>query len=236
MAAWLAGLLLVLQVYLGMATITQKLDEFIVSSHLLNAILFLSVLIWIWRQLYQLAISDKPPAPHPSHQKNTGQSVNPMNWHIWVVRLMLVLVFLQLFLGSRVSSQYAHLACPEFPACYTEHIESENEVVQNTVYLPPMVGKIEVHMSHRFMAYILAGLTLGLWALAYKSGWANDLLRLVNLFTSLIFIQMVLGVLNVIWQVPVLITVMHSTVAYLIYITIFIMPLEMKYRAKQSTV
>ncbi|MGP1717350.1 MAG: COX15/CtaA family protein [Methylophilus sp.] len=92
--------LIVLQALLGMWTVTLLLKPVIVTLHLLGGMSTLAVLCWIAvRNTVQPSIA--LPAPQQ-----------------WWLRLALLVWLLQVMLGGWTSSNYAALACTDFPTCH----------------------------------------------------------------------------------------------------------------------
>jgi heme A synthase len=69
-------------------------------------------------------------------------------------------------------------------------------------------------MGHRFLAYLILALTLLL--LAVSRGQVRSYPR-AALFTFLILNQILLGVVNVLWQIPTPITLLHLANAFLLF-------------------
>lgn len=215
--ALLALGLMITQILLGMLTITKQLDAYVVKSHLLNAILFLSAVVYM-RQKARRAI-DAGAAEPPVRTLSVIAS-----------GVFLALIFIQLFLGGRVSTNYAGLVCPAFPACYVAETTGADGVTKrDPVYLPPLIGATEMHMTHRFMAYLLFALSVGLVVLAELTRWPATRAKLAWLLLTLILLQIFIGVVNVLNYVPVTITVLHSFVAYLIFLAAWILWLELRF-------
>lgn len=192
--ALLAVLLLAMQITLGALTITRQLEPYIVKSHLINALLFLSCLLYVWHKCV--------------HSPEKGAP--------WLTGAVLALVFVQIYLGGRVSTFEAGLACTDFPACYqTRAFSEDGQEKLERVFFPPMRGHVEKHMSHRLMAYALALLVI----VALASGNLSQSERKGLLVTAvLISIQIAIGAVNVLYQIPTLVTVLHSAMAYAIFV------------------
>lgn len=185
--------LLTTQILLGALTITKQLEPYIVKSHLLNALLFLSCLLFVWHRVTQPRSKDTRP---------------------WLTGILCALVFAQIYLGGRVSTFEAGLACTDFPACYqTRAVDQDGERFER-VYFPPMHGHVEKHMSHRFLAYGLALFLVG--ALAVGRLRTDERTGLL-IVTVLVSVQIAIGAANVLYQIPTLVTVLHSTMAYAIF-------------------
>ena len=100
---WLLLGLLLLQVLLGMWTVTLKLWPVVVVAHLCNGLAILSVLWGVrlrWKGQYVSLFSE------------TADHLTP-----WL-KIALGIVVIQIFLGAWVSTHYAGLSCVGFPRCH----------------------------------------------------------------------------------------------------------------------
>jgi len=187
--------LLAVQVLLGMLTVTEMLRPVIVLSHLLTGLSILSVLWWAYLDLH---IRDEF-FPHV----DTSARLRPWFW------LGLAIIAAQITLGGWVSTHYAGLACIDFPYC-------------NGTLLPAMqwgnlnTDLITIHMLHRFGAYTTALYlsVLGLFLLR-----SSSFRRIGFIILGLISLQIMLGILNVIWLRPVWVAMIHQSVAILLLLT-----------------
>ena len=213
----LAIFLLSLQIALGALTVTELLDTYIVSSHLLNAMLFFNLLLYIFlraKLLYN---------PTNKERKRKWDTSNTLSL------FLLLIIFIQFFVGVRVSSHQAGRVCDSFPACYKEKItQKDDSSTYKAVYFPKMIGSLEKHMTHRFLAYFISLYILFLFFYA-KFYWEKKDLRYVRILLILIFSQIIIGASNVILRVPPWLTVLHSTFAYLIYIHSFLLFWETRF-------
>ncbi len=227
-AGVLAALLMTSQIALGALTITEQLDAYVVKSHLLNAVLFLSVLVYVHRS------AERRQRILTTGEKKLSNVVGGRDRLSLAVSLVfLVTIFLQLFLGGRVSTNYAGYVCPAFPACYyeeTANIDAEGGVPtleRSPVYFPSMIGATEMHMTHRFMAYFLAAYSVALLLFAYRRPWTENGRRFAWFLFGMILLQILVGAVNVLYQIPPIVTTLHSTFAYIIYLGAFILSLEL---------
>ena len=94
--------LVILQGLLGMWTVTLLLKPVIVTLHLLGGVTTLALLVWLGQR-----------QSHDIPEMRTQDAVRMKNWAL----AGLVVVFLQIALGGWVSSNYAALACADFPTC-----------------------------------------------------------------------------------------------------------------------
>ncbi len=215
-----ALLLLLLQIILGALTVTQLLDSHIVSLHLINSLLFIGVLIYCLSHsrrietqvVYQKLNSGKP---------NLGKRNNPSSYlrvSFLFSFVLLLLVILQIFLGARVSSNNAGSVCNSFPSCY---YKTSDNLSKKAIYFPPMIGAVEKHMTHRFGAYFLflftTVYTISVLSNKKKQHGHHERNSLL-LILGLMCVQILLGIINVLYSIPVSVSVLHSFFAYLIYI------------------
>jgi heme A synthase len=106
-------------------------------------------------------------------------------------------------LGGLVSTQHAGLACPDFPGC-------------GGVAMPPLEGLVGLQMIHRFGAYLLAVLLVGV---AFGVQRAHDprVRAAAAIAPALVLLQVVLGVFNVLLAIPVWITAAHLATGTLLF-------------------
>lgn len=203
--AILAMLLLASQIWLGGETITRRLSPYIVKSHLINALLYVSVLLIIWKK----STPGRPPAA------GTRKAA-------WLTGGFAFLVLVQIYMGGRVSTNEAGLACTDFPSCYKiQKFEPDGSSEWRAIFFPAMQGHVEMHMSHRFVAYGLTLFAFFLYAMGPKLGLTSRQHKSLFVILLMIITQVLLGALNVLYQIPVPITVAHSFVANLIYLFSF---------------
>lgn len=187
--------LLGVQVALGMLTVTEKLKPVIVLAHLMTGLSILGLLWWSYLDLH---LKDD------SFMKKSTTSATPWLW------IGFVIVVTQIMLGGWVSTHYAGLACIDFPYC-------------NGTLLPAMKWHLwhsdltTIHMLHRIGAFITA-FYLALLSLLLLNNPAFKSIALLIL--SLIALQLMLGILNIIWLRPVSIALIHHTVAILLLMTL----------------
>lgn len=179
----LAALLLALQIALGALTVLRLLASWTVTSHLLVGNAFDACLLLIGLRLSHAPAATGPTAPAGSER--------------WLAATLASLT-LQLVLGGLVSSRYAGLACPEWPACSAG------------VFFPSLGGAVGLHLLHRYNGYLLAAL---LAATALRARGRGALGRVLALAAGLGMAQIVVGVLNVRLALPVEVTGLHSALA-----------------------
>ena len=203
-------LLVMFQALLGMWTVTLLLKPFIVALHLLGGMAIIGLLHWLTLELR--------PAPEPVP---AGFNLTP-----WAVVALLVLI-LQIALGGWTSTNYAALACPDFPACQGKlwppmdfgeafvlwrglGVDYEGGVLDGP-------ARTAIHMSHRIGAAITAAALL---ALALPALRANATRPAARALLALLFIQLSLGIANVVLNLPLMVAVAHNGVAALLLLSV----------------
>jgi cytochrome c oxidase assembly protein subunit 15 len=214
----LSGFVLIMQIYLGRETITKQLNAYIVKFHLLNAVFFVSTIYYVLYRLRKIK--------NPINLNMSNINKESIEGLYISVLIFLVLLYIQIFLGGRVSANYVGLVCQEFPQCYTEIIKYDNKELINPVYIPPLIYGFEMHFTHRVMGFFLLFYSLFLWYLFSK----NNILKGNILFlVSLLLFQVFLGIMNIIFELPTLIRVLHSFSATILFLTTFHLFLELKH-------
>lgn len=121
-----------------------------------------------------------------------------------LVTLTAALLVAQIALGGLVASKYAGLACPAWPTC------------DGSVWYPSLQGGVGLHLLHRTSGYLLVAL-LACCALGVRR--PRRLSRAVTLALLLAVAQVGVGVANVLLELPVEVTGLHSALAALLVLT-----------------
>lgn len=206
--------LVVFQAALGMWTVTLKLLPVVVMGHLLGGMLIAACLSRFRLQLSSFFGSELP------------------QWRPWV-RLGLFIVFFQIALGGWVTANYAGIACIGFPQC-------------NGFWLPELylakafnffasIGanyqgglldsevRATIQFVHRVGAIITALYLLGLSSLILIKQSSTYLKVSAIVLMALVIIQFSLGILNVVYLLPIQVAVAHNGIAALLLAQVFCM-------------
>lgn len=203
---------LVCQALLGMWTVTWLLLPLVVMGHLLGG-MTIAALLWTLA-----LVSARPKALHAVSSSFGLRSV---------VSLCTLVLAAQIFLGGWTTSNYASVVCPDFPFCRGQlwpagmawakafHFSSPIGTNYEGGVLQSMV-RVTIQMAHRYGAVVVVCLQLPValwmaWANRYR---AERLLGILILLT--LGLQVMLGVLNVVWLLPMGIAVAHNGVALLL--------------------
>jgi len=200
-----------LQAALGAWTVTLRLLPQIVMFHLLSGFVLLVLLA-----LLRLRLSARP-------------AILVRDQHIfrgWAL-LGFFLLLIQIGLGGWVSSNYAALVCPDFPGCLSEHSLSFAQWSDAFHFVwtigPNYQGghldvatRMLIHMVHRIGALLVATYLFGLLLCVTFFCHTPKLLGIAKSLLVLLCVQLMLGVLNVVWVLPLPIAVLHNGVAALL--------------------
>jgi cytochrome c oxidase assembly protein subunit 15 len=209
--------LVILQALLGMWTVTLLLKPLIVVLHLIGGLSTLSLLAW-------LAI--EPPQRLAEH---SGDAESDRTLRTLATAGLIVLS-LQIMLGGWTSSNYAALACPDFPTCqasYWPQMDVKDAFVlwrglgidyEGGVLTHP--ARVAIHFVHRLGA-IIAALILGFTAFRTFRRARSTALRSASVFVAaLLLTQIILGPLMVLRGLPLVLATAHNAVAALLLISV----------------
>jgi cytochrome c oxidase assembly protein subunit 15 len=138
----------------------------------------------------------------------------------------IVLVF-QIFLGVWTSTNYASLACADFPTCqgtYLPEMDFKNgfnlnqEVGPNYLYgLLDNPARVAIHYSHRVSALLVTFIFLILMSRL----WFSNAAPLASTLGVLLLTQITLGIINVIYVLPLYVAIAHNLVAACLVLATF---------------
>ena len=188
------ALLVIAQGAFGAWTVTLKLWPQVVTAHLLGGFATLALLVL-------LALTLRP--PRLSVDAAWGR----------MATMALAVVVLQVALGGWLTSNYAALACPDFPACHGDWIPEMDFAtgfdITQTVgpnYLGGLLSsdaRVAIHFTHRLGA-IAVLLMVGM--LAYRLG-NRPVARVLG---GVLAVQLLLGIANVVFVLPLGVAVLHN--------------------------
>ena len=163
---------LIMQALLGMLTVTWRLNPLIVTLHLLFGMTTLALLWWLLLSLPRGSWGAT--ALHGADHAVSGGAASTLAQSRRLTVLGLCVLGVQIALGGWTSSNYAAVACPDFPTCqnaWWPHADFRNAFVLwrglNVNYEGGVLdgsARIAIHLTHRLGA-LLTTATLGLAAL-----------------------------------------------------------------------
>lgn len=207
--------LVIFQALLGKWTVTLLVKPIIVTSHLLGGLATLALLGWI--ALRQSRWLERPAFAGAGPERT-------------VAALVLAVVVGQIALGGWTSTNYAALACTDFPTCHgawwPDADFGEGFVLWRGLGVNYEFGVLEnparvaIQLTHRIGAVVTVVVVLA-FALALALRSRNSAARTVAVIAgSLVLLQFTLGILNVLLSLPLPVAVAHSAVAALLLLSL----------------
>jgi cytochrome c oxidase assembly protein subunit 15 len=212
---WLATSIVgvvILQGAFGAWTVTLLLKPAIVTGHLIGGMLTLSLLMC-------LALLARPAAPLPAPA--SARALLPFAW------LTLVVIAMQIILGGWVSTNYAALACTDFPTCQGAWVPPMNfdhafDIIRKLGMTKdgepiPFEALTAIHFTHRVFAVLVTLVVVILSLRLWKTPGLEGLGRLLLI---LLAVQIALGISNVVFGLPLAVAVAHNGGAALLLLTL----------------
>jgi cytochrome c oxidase assembly protein subunit 15 len=202
------------QAMLGMWTVTMLLKPAIVTMHLMGGMTTLAILTWISHR----------------HWGTSSGSLLDNTYAKFFVRFAIIVLFFQIFLGGWTSTNYAALACTDFPTChgawipemdFTNAFHWFRELGENKDGNPlGLSAYVAIQWIHRIGALItlLYIGSVGLYLMQKP-----QLSKLAVTMLILLLIQIGLGIANLLLYLPTVLAVAHNMVAALLLITVIML-------------
>ena len=188
----------------GYLTVSLKLLPIIVTGHLFGGFITLSLFFYLFL--------------------NTTNGIKNHNiGHLKVLGgVALFALIVQIFLGVWTSTNYASLACADFPTCqgkfipemdFREGFNLAQEVGPNYLYgLLDNEARVDIHYSHRISAIVLTIIFL----ILISRLWFSSAAPLASTLGVILVTQISLGIMNVVYVLPLYIAIAHNLVAALL--------------------
>ena len=210
---WTIGLLIFIccQGLFGYLTVSLLLLPIIVTAHLFGGFTTLTLFFLIFLMSGKFDILEKMAIPKLKT----------------IAGIALAVLLFQIFLGVWTSTNYASLACADFPTCqgtYMPEMEFKNgfnlnqEVGPNYLYgLLDNPSRVAIHYSHRVSAILVAVVFL----ILISKLWFSNAAPLASTIGILLLTQISLGIINVVYVLPLYVAIAHNLVAALLLLAIF---------------
>ena len=201
--------LVIFQAALGMWTVTLLLKPAVVSSHLLGGMTVLGILTFLMHRNYG------------THRENFVSNRLERK----IIRFSLVLLFIQIALGGWTSTNYAALACTDYPTCHGSLIPEMDFSNAFTIFRELGVTSLGEPLSlealhaiqwvHRVGAIVLLVYLLFVaYILKVNQGfnmWRNVLILVISL-------QFIIGIANLLLHLPIVLATLHNLGAALLVV------------------
>ncbi len=189
-----------LQGAFGAWTVTHRLMPVVVTGHLLGGMTLLAIMTW-------LAARERGHLPVAAAARA---------WRPWMA-FGFVLLLTQIALGGWVSTNYAALACMDFPTCHGQWLPVMDfgdgySLIRGLGLLPSgaMISQYAltaIHWTHRNFAFVVF---VYLGVLGWKMRRDPGLRGPAKLLLGLLLAQLFTGLTTIFFQWPLLIAVLHN--------------------------
>ncbi|MFZ5455184.1 MAG: COX15/CtaA family protein [Pseudomonadota bacterium] len=220
LATVLVGVLF-LQAMFGKWTVTMLLKPAIVTGHLIGGLTVLTLLVWLY------ARTRGPAMP----------TVSPATRALAVVAF--VVLAMQISLGGWVSTNYAALACTDLPTCHGEWVPQMD--IRNGFHIVRELGQsadgetltmdalTAIHWMHRVGA-VVAALVIGALGFALRAAGHR---RLGTALLGVLALQIMLGLANVWFSLPLPLAAAHNGGAAALVILMVLINYRVRATAQQ---
>ncbi|MBU27885.1 MAG: cytochrome oxidase assembly protein [Flavobacteriales bacterium] len=210
---WTIALLIFIccQGLFGYLTVSLLLLPIIVTAHLFGGFTTLTLFFLIFLMSGKFDILEKMAIPKLKT----------------IAGIALAVLLFQIFLGVWTSTNYASLACADFPTCqgtYMPEMDFKNgfnlkqEVGPNYLYgLLDNPSRVAIHYSHRVSAILVTVVFL----ILISKLWFSNAAPLASTIGILLLTQISLGIINVVYVLPLYVAIAHNLVAAMLLLTIF---------------
>ncbi|MBP0600069.1 COX15/CtaA family protein [Herbaspirillum sp. LeCh32-8] len=218
---WFATALLgfvCLQGAFGAWTVTMKLQPVIVTIHLLLGLTLLAMLAWLYAR-------HNPHLPVAS-----GRAL------VWPATIGLALLTLQIALGGWVSTNYAALACTDFPLCDGKLVPDMDFEHGFTLWrhlgmtaagdFLPFQALTAIHWVHRSFAFVV--ILYVVW-LAHKALRDGGLRKTGRWLLIVVALQLCTGLATIYLNWPLAIAVVHNGGAALLVLLLVMLNYKTRY-------
>lgn len=203
----------VMQGMLGMLTVTWLLKPLIVMGHLLGGMTTLGILGWLTLGAWRGSSARADSAPRLRK----------------IALVAVALLALQVALGGWTSTNYAALACPDFPTCQASWwpnmnmaegfvlwrglgIDYEGGVLDNP-------ARTAIHMAHRIGAIVVTAWLIGLIVLAWRCTH-RAVRRAATAVAVALGLQLAIGVSIIAYSLPLSLATAHNGGAALLLLSL----------------
>ena len=177
--------------YMVSSGLIDKVDvsHFRLSIHLFVAFLILSLIIWNFLKIKEY--------------NNILSKMNPV-----IPFFFLILVFVQIIIGAFVSGMDAGKIYNSWPLMGNTYFPNDNEFL-NLFKLSALSDPSLVQFIHRNLAYIIGVFYLFIFYKIYKNK-LYDLYKPINVLGLFIILQIILGIITIIYGAQIFIASMHQ--------------------------
>ncbi len=200
---------------LGALTVTLLLKPLIVTGHLLGGLTTLGLLCWLSMQ-----------------PERRGPTDGERRLRVFAV-VCLAALTIQIALGGWTSTNYAAVACPDFPTCQNSwwpHMDYRNAFVlwrglsidyEGGILANP--ARVAIHFTHRLGAAVVGAALITLGILTWTRAKTRRLRGAGALLILAVLIQITIGIAMVRSGVPLALATLHNAGAALLIVAMVIL-------------
>lgn len=216
-----------LQGVFGALTVTQKLQPIIVTGHLLLAMGLLSLTTWF---------ASRQDTLHAPARVSTGSPPAMRNIR-WLAVASGALLLVQLALGGWVSTNYAALACGDFPLCGGQLLPAMDMEQGFTLWralgrnadgtylsFPALTAIHWVHRNFAFIVALVTGYT------AWRAWEHAGLHKISRNIAIVLAVQLCTGIATIFLNHPLALAVLHNAGAALLVLLLTMLNYRAKYQ------
>ena len=213
----------------GAWTVTLKLQPVIVTIHLVLGMMLLALMCWLGARQNRAVAGDSL-AQCAALLRPTG------HLRTWAI-VSAVVLGVQIALGGWVSTNYATLACADFPLCGGQVIPEMDFEHGFTLWrhlgktaagdYMPFSALTAIHWVHRNFAYVVVAV---LGFTAWRAMAVPALRGIAHKMAIVLVLQVLAGIATVYFAFPLAIAVLHNAGAALLVVLVTMLNYQTKYR------
>lgn len=132
-----------------------------------------------------------------------------------LIRFTLAILLLQIIYGAFVAGLDAGLLHNHWPLMNDGALIHESVYIEQSPIINNFIeGKSGVQFVHRYLAYVVVGLIFIIWYKGKRIKKNNTQSNTLNILLIIVSIQFVLGILTLLYRVPITLGVLHQVVAF----------------------
>jgi len=132
-----------------------------------------------------------------------------------LIRFTYIILVIQIIWGAFVAGLDAGWIHNHWPLMNDGKLIHETVTIeQNPVWKNFLEGKSGVQFIHRYLAYFVVGLIILIWVKSKKTTTSLLQKKSIHVLIGLVILQFILGVFTLLYQVPVVLGVLHQVIAF----------------------
>jgi len=181
-----------------------NVSHYRLAIHLMSAFSVFAFTFWFALQLIY---------PREKITGNEGKKLHN------VTVILFVVLILQIIYGAFVAGLKAGLFYPTWPKMGTEWFPEETIMIEDSFIKNFLEVGAGVQFMHRTIAFLVVACVAWLWKRSSKLQLSKDQSRGVTLLIYGVTVQFMLGIFTLLYQVPVVLGVLHQTGAFFLFAT-----------------